>query len=197
VAGVDYQINTRSDGTGADLTGQVSINFDSVSGTTAALRITNNSGIAAYLLAGTQIRGLPLISSDEQLVEQLDFNSMEVHGPRVLMRRLPLLDSVASAAVMARAELDRRRLPRVTIRAVSVTQRSHADAALTLTLFDSIRVVDAHSGHDGHYRIISETHRLERGGLRHHVTWGLEADDSRLYWALGSSALDVSTRLAY
>lgn len=195
--GTDYSVNTQRDGSGADVTAQVALTFDSVAATGVLVRITNNSGVTAYLQAGAQILGQPLIASEVQVVEARDLAGMDAHGPRALVRHVPLLDAVAGADVMARAELDRRRTPRTALRSLRVTGHSHAADALTLTLLDSIRISDAHSGHDGYYRIISEAHRLERGGLHHRVTWGLEPDDGRLYWALGTGALDVSTRLVY
>jgi hypothetical protein len=184
VAGVDYSVNTQRDGSGADVTAQVALTFDSVAATGVLVRITNNSGVTAYLQAGAHIRGQPLIASEVQVVEARDLTGMAAHGPRVLVRHVPLLDAAAGADVMA-------------LRSLRVTGHSHAADALTLTLLDPIHISDAHSGHDGSYRIISEAHRLERGGLHHRVTWGLEPDDGRLYWALGTGALDVSTRLVY
>lgn len=196
VAGTDYTVNTLSNGTGANVTAQVTLSLISISGGAARVRVNNTTGANAYLLAGAKLRGTPLISGDEQLIEVTDTQSMIDYGAAALSRSLPLIESVAAALEIAHFELSRRKTPRTLAHQLSIDLYAHP-AALGLTLFDVIRVIDTHTAHDGIYRIIAEAHEVTHGGAAHRITFTLEPDDARQLWVVGVSGLETSTRLAY
>lgn len=173
----DYSANTASDGSGTDVTAQVSVTIAS-GGTYASaitLEVCNASGADAYLLAGAQIRGTPLIQGDAMRVEAIDMPSVLQHGLHVLEYNLPYFVTAEEAEELAQAQVDRFKTPSGAVKTLTLSSRTRLPDALPLTLFDTITVTETRTGHSGDYAIIAEEHTVDLGGFRHVVTWLLEA----------------------
>jgi len=163
----------------------------------ALLEIRNRAQRDAFLQAGARLRGTPLYAGDPLLIEQVSYGSLVFHSPQMLVFDLPALDSVAQAESLARYELARRKAPRGHIRSLTLSSHLHAAQIVARTLFDCITVREGQTGHDTDYFIVAESHVVDAGGWRHHVTWTLESADANTFWVLNHSRLNQDTRLAY
>jgi hypothetical protein len=192
----DYTANTVPDGSGADATGDVTIEVLSVEGSAARLRLTNAGADAVYLMPGARLRGTPLVAGPPAVVEAEDADGIALHGLRPQALSLALLDSVEAAEQIAAWELAIRAAPAGAIVSLSLGRLTRYADALTLSLFDRLRVVDAQTGHDGLYDIVGEAHEIADGGARHRVVWTLAPASAVAYWTVGVSPLEAATRLA-
>lgn len=197
VPGLDYTAGARADGSGPDLTASIDVTLRRVDFSAALLEIRNRAQRDAFLQAGARLRGTPLYAGDPLLIEQVSYGSLVFHSPQMLVFDLPALDSVAQAESLARYELARRKAPRGHIRSLTLSSHLHAAQIVARTLFDCITVREGQTGHDTDYFIVAESHVVDAGGWRHHVTWTLESADANTFWVLNHSRLNQDTRLAY
>lgn len=196
VAGTDYQANTEPDGSGVNKTAHITINVVAIEGGAVTLSIENSGANAVYLLAGAKLRGTPVLGGDVVWVERSDHTSAAAYGPRTLTLPLPLLDSVEAGEARADFELTGRADPRGALVRLTLSERAGFNYAMARSLFDRVRVIDPHTGHDGVYTIIGETHRITMGGARHQVVWTLERLPLTEYWTVGLGMLGGGTALA-
>jgi hypothetical protein len=195
-AGVDYVANTQPDGSGTDKTGNVSVSIVAIEGGAVTLSIENSGANAVYVLAGAQVRGTPVLGGDVAWVERSDHASAAAYGPRTLSLPLPLLDSVEAGEARADFELAGRSDPRGVLARLTLSERAGFGYAMARSLFDRVRVIDPHTGHDGVYTIIGELHRVTMGGTRHQTVWTLERLPMTAYWTVGVGMLGGGTALA-
>lgn len=183
----DYQANTAPDGTGIDVTAQVSAALLDIAGTGARLNLYNATGQAVYLLAGARLRGTPLLRGDPVTARAASTPPPLRAGIRIIAPAL--LDSIEDAEQIARYEHARDAAPRLCVMQAVMSERKGFDAALACTLFDVVRLRETHTAHDALYHIIAEAHDITLGGTRHRITWTLEPVPALPYWALDSVAL--------
>lgn len=195
IGGVDYTVNTQADGTGANITAQVSVTLGETTATTARLLFNNASGGTAYLLAGARLKGTPLLRGDPLTVRATESADTARLGGVTLTPAL--LDSVTDAEHMARYTLDLHRTPQTHITHATLNQHAGFAAGLALTLFDAVRLRESHNTLDAVYRIVGEAHTVTQGGTSHRITWTLEPIDTRPYWSVGVSRLANDTGLGY
>jgi hypothetical protein len=195
VAGVDYAANTQADGSGVNVTAQVSVALTTVNGSAVKLTVTNSHPGTVYLLAGSRLRGTPLIQGDPLLVIREDAAGMTLYGVRPLEFNLPFLVTIDEAEALARYELARRRYPVGQVETITLDRSQHEDAILRRTLFDRVTIRESQTGHAADYWIIAETHRIDQGGERHRCTWTLEPINPGGFWEIGVDALAIGTRL--
>lgn len=194
---IDYTANTRHDGTGDDITDQVSVTLHQTDFSAAVLRLHNPLPLMAYMQPGMQLIGTPVYGGDLITLEYADSAAETLYGPRVVDFDLPALDSIEEADNLARFELARRRQPRGAVRSLSVSGRAHLAQVLARTLFDRIAVIESQTGHSDDYFIIAEDHIVEQGGHDHRVTWTLEPAEPAIFWLVGHHRLNHETVLAY
>jgi hypothetical protein len=197
-AGTDYSANTSADGTGANVTGQVSVTLPAgeVHGSAITLEVCNHSDQTVYLMPGSRLRGTPLTQADPMRIEERDDDSIDRHGPRVQDFNLPHLVTIDEARELARIQLYQRRHPFGLVERLSLRVPAHIPAALGLTLFDLIAIHEGRTGHGGEYFIVAEEHHIDAGGARHQVSWLLEAANAPGYWRMGITPLG-QTKLAF
>jgi len=196
IAGTDFTANTQPDGAGVDKTSDVSMTVVSIEGGSITLSIENSGANAVYLLDGARVRGTPVMGGDMAWVERSDNASAAAYGPRTLSLPLPLLDSLEAGEARADFELAGRSDPRGALTRLTLSERAGFGHALARSLFDRVRVMDPHTGHDGVYVIIGEFHKVTQGGARHQTVWTLERVPLAQYWAVGVAPLGVATLLA-
>ncbi|MBK8138051.1 MAG: hypothetical protein IPK52_19940 [Chloroflexi bacterium] len=195
VAYTDFSANSLPDGSGSDATASVTITVLALEGSAARLRLENSAATTVYLMPGATLRGTPLLGGQPVVYEDADSASITAYGQHALSLRLPLIDSVDEAAALAGWELARRtQLACVT--AFTLSDRVRYADALPLTVFQRVRLIDPHSGHDAVYSIIAEAHTVTLGGYRHVIRYLLEPAPDAAFWTVGVSALGVSTALA-
>lgn len=155
------------------------------------LRISNRTRHPA-LLAQLHIIGQALYRRDPLEIVAADGEGMHRYGLKRLSLEAPALSDIATAQAVASYELARRRRPRGTITSLSLQARQQPAAALSLSLFDRIRISEAQTGHrDREYFIVGEAHQAAASG-EHEVTWTLEEADSAQFVLLDSSRIDDS-----
>ncbi len=194
---IDYQANSQPNGSGVNLTAQVTITLVEVDFSAAVLVLMNTSRRDAFLLAGFEVRGTPVLQGDPLSVEQINLLSQVFYGSNTVLLDLPALDSLEQADQIARFELARRDTPRGLVQRVMLDAKHHPQAALARTLFERITLAESQTGHSADYFIVAEAHTVEQGGERHRVTWLLESASAHNFWLLGVHLLDESTILAY
>jgi len=196
VSGADFTANTQPDGAGVDKTSDVSVTVISIEGGSVTLAIENVGENAVYLMSGARLRGTPVIGGDMAWVERSDNASAAAYGPRTLNLPLPLLDSLEAGEARADFELAGRSDPRGALTRLTLSERAGFGHALARSLFDRVRVIDPHTGHDGVYILIGEFHKVTLGGARHQTVWTLERIPLTEYWTVGVAPLGVTTLLA-
>ncbi|MBZ0292691.1 MAG: hypothetical protein K8L99_09045 [Anaerolineae bacterium] len=194
---VDYAANTAADGSGLDRTQQVDVVLRQVDFSAAVLEVRNRAQRDVYLLAGTQIRGIPVYQGNPVTVTQYDDAARTLYGQHSLTLNLPALDSVEEADQVARFELGRRRSPRGLVGELVLKSPAHRAQMIARTLFDRITVTETQTGHSADYFIVAEQHSVDRGGSRHETRWLLEAAAANTYWLLDVNQLDVDAVVAY
>ncbi len=197
IAGIDFNANTAADGTGTDQTDSVRVQVEREGFSSATLRIISAAGRAVYLQAGMRLRGTPLLIGDPVTIEHVDMESVTFYGQHSLTLNLPTLTSLDEADQMARYELARRKSPRGTIRAITLSTRTHPAHVLARTLFDRITITETQTHHSGDYIIVAEDHHVTKGGTSHTVVWSLEPADSDVYVVIGLHNPDGTRVLAY
>lgn len=174
VAVTDYSANTAADGSGTDITTQVSITL-TTSGTYASalmLDICNTAAVDAYVWL--QVRGTPLMQADTLLVEASDLDSQLQYGVHRREFNLPYFVTITEAEELAQAIINARAQPSGAVKTLTLSNRTRFTDALTHTLFDVVTVTEGRTGHSADYCIIAEAHDIDLGGHRHQVTWVLE-----------------------
>jgi hypothetical protein len=197
VPNLDYTAAEEANGSGIDLTGRVDVVLRRSDFSAVLLEIRNRANRDAYLQPGTRIRGTPLYTGDPLVIEQTSHNSLAFYSSQTLRFDLPALDSAEEADSLARYELARRKTPRGNIRSLTLSSTTHRAQILARTLFDRITVQEAQTGHSTDYFILAESHTVDLGSTRHHITWTLESADSNRFWLLGYSLLNLDTVLGY
>lgn len=194
VPGLDWQANTRADGSGQDRTSSVFLKITAAAAA-ATLEFSTQSSETLYILAGARLRGTPILQGDPVTIEAVDFARQNRYRAASITFDLPAL-TAEFAADLARFELARRAQPRGKVEWLTLRGRSHLPALLAHTLFDRITLTEAQTGHTADYFIIAEEHTVERGGLRHQARWLLEPVDIA-FWRVASGTLDQTCVLAY
>lgn len=161
----------------------------------AVISFSNPSGLTAWIQAGAQVVGTPVISDGRLRVSHENRDAITRHGLHTLSLELPLLADADEAAELARFEVGRGGDPALSATSVALDLRDHP-SALAVSLLDSIAISEAHTGHSAHYRVLGEAHTVDLAGTRHRVTFTLMRADDTAFWVLGSGALDARTALA-
>lgn len=163
--------------------------------TSVQLRLVNRTRREAYL-ALLRLYGIPLYRSDPLEINASDGEGMHIYGLKRLGLDLPALSDIETAQAFAAYELARRKHPRGVIHTLRVNARDHLPQALSLTLFDRIRVSESQTGHGARdYFIIGEEHHVSASGTRHEVTWTLEPATSTRFVIVNDSVIDAGAEL--
>lgn len=145
VATTDYLVNTESDGSGTNVTGDVSISITKFT-QDAKLIITNNYG-GPIFVTFLRLRGTPatIVSEIEELYEDTD--SEENYGRQQLIVENDFIDSESFAYYLARTLVRKYKDPlkrvRVTVRAIPHLQ-----------IKDFVSLEDMDTGVKGNYRVM-------------------------------------------
>ncbi|MDQ7027606.1 MAG: hypothetical protein Q9P44_18845 [Anaerolineae bacterium] len=174
---------------GVDVSDSVQVVVMDAGFSAATIEVRNHAASDIYLHT-LNLYGTPLLTGDILTLSESDALAQSLYGVRVLEVDLPTLTDVEEAAAIATYELQRRSSPRGLITELQTSTRTHPTETLSLTLFDRIKIVEAQSGHSGFYRIVSETHTVDKGGSRHRVAWLAEPDDSEIFFVIDTHDVD-------
>jgi hypothetical protein len=194
----DFLVNTSSDGSGSNITSDVTASIPSETSlaTRVTVTYTNANASAGYILAGAQLRGTKLDSFAVVEESVQEDTSIASYGRRELTWDYSM-DSANLASNMASFIKDERVNPRGIVRSVSFKPNSSAallTAALTHSIFARIVLTETQTGISSEpYFLINETHEVTASDYS--VSWGLEPASATTYWILGdaTSTFDNST----
>lgn len=191
----DYTFNTAADGSGADVSANLSIAFTAY-GESAELAITNNGSVAGYVTL-LQIRGALLSISSDTEVLAVDTTSVNTYGPQDLRLRHDWAQNLREAIDYATWHLDfskdPRPVPKVRIenRVIQFAHDLGAQIDLEIALH----------GIDENYLIGFIRHRsLTRNCQSVQTEWHMERTANAEYWRLGTAGrgeLGETTKLAF
>lgn len=198
VATTDYLMNTASDGSGSDVTGNHTVvTYAGSNG--ARWDITNNSGATSYItklqIRGTAIRFTPVVAEAE------DVSSQNTYGDNTFSLQMPYQNNAGRASGAADYLLQLYKSPAVQSDTVSIVGNTSA-AMLAQCLGrepgDRIDLTETVSGISSQAYVVHQvTLDVKGGGRLVTASWRLAPLDTASVWLLGSSTLGVTTRLAY
>ena len=185
----DYLVNTASDGTGTNITGDCTgaIIAEASFATRVGIRYTNNNASAGYITFG-QLRGVKV--DEFAVVEQTqkDDTSIATYGKRQLTWSYAS-DSTTTADSIGEFILLERKGPRGRVKSLSFKPQTTAallTAALTHSIFARVVVTETQTGISSvPYFLLSESHAIEASDYS--VVWGLEAASATDFWVLGEN----------
>lgn len=168
-AGVDYLVNTLSNGTGTDLTGDCSVAM-TVFSTTAKIILENNSLSNGYITL-FKVRGNALTSRTVK-VSRADLASRALYGAKsIQIDSIYLQDSNLTGGI-ADMLLQQLSDPQL----FPVVQLEHQPGLqFEADLFDNVDLIIPHAGLIGTYRLAYIEHKwLDSTGLAVHTVYGFE-----------------------
>lgn len=190
VATTDYLANSAADGSGTNLTANISIAITKFS-STAKLVVTNSAAVTAYLTL-LQLRGAIVQLLTTHAITAEDATSEADWGKRELTRELRWQQSTDHATDLALYLLSRLKDPNANPNVYFETR----DEALEYDLGDKVSWNSSVLGFDLKFRITEIEHKwLADGGQKVQTRWGLSQPVFDDFWILGTSQLGVDTRL--
>lgn len=205
VANTDYIANTKGDGTGTDVTSDVSVTVASTYAQGCKLEVDytdSSSGENCYLTA-LQLRGTPVTADDpiKKLAE--DATSQTAYGDRKYALQGKFFHSEWTAQDFVDYYLTHYKDPRPDVM-VSLfnsdkvaSPTSHFENMLKLEISDRITLVSSELGLNAAFYIERIEHEIRERGNYHETRWTVSPVQTLDYWILGTSELDTETRLAY
>ena len=196
VATTDYTVNTAADGTGTDITADVSVSVEKF-GQTMKITLTNANAADGYVTF-LQARGTAVTASDPVKVRREDSTSQGKYGERMWSNPAKFVPDTAEAEDWARFHLGIYKDP-IPVLAVSfaANRPEMLGHAMSRDIGDRVTVVSSNLGINGDFFIEAEHHQVD-AHEQHRVTWELsDAERFSDFWVLGTSALGATSRLAY
>ena len=203
VATTDYSFNTQKNGSGADITAQLTV--DATFGGNAAVLVVTNGGPAdGWIPAnGLQLRGRGLYDFEPVFSDIADQDSVDDFGENVFTYDMPYQSSPAAAFDLAWFILGSMKNPRPGVESVSFLANwsdEVAEQAFQLEISDRVSITAPTLGLDGvQYFVNGMRFDVSISGVVV-VTWDLARADVTQYWQLevaGRTELDETTVLGY
>lgn len=196
VATTDYTVNTAADGTGTDITADVSVSVEKF-GQSMKVTLTNANAADGYVTF-LQARGTPVTSDDPVKIRRADSTSQGKYGERMWTNPAKFVPTTEEAEDWDRFHLGIYKDP-IPVLAVSfaANRPEMLGHAMTRDIGDRVTVVSSNLGINGDFFIEAEHHQVD-AHEQHRVTWELsDAERFSDFWVLGTSQLGVTSRLAY
>jgi hypothetical protein len=201
VAGTDYSINDRADGTGFDYTGSPSFAMGPLDVRGSEVRITfYNYATGPLYVTKLQVRGQAITVYDPLTHTQEDAASQSTYLKRGLTLDLPLSADEVFGEALAYYLLDRFKTPFTNVQQVTLhnTLVIGGVNVFSLDLFDVFSLTDSQSGISAMKCTITGI-ELDITAADFTLTLHAARADDRVYWNLGVAGygeLDTNTRLA-
>lgn len=179
----DYTANSLADGSGTDLTANITVSIISSEATVAMVRYTN-SGVAAFILASSKLRGTPLTKFNQLFYEASDTTSILNHG-KLAYTTQGVQDSLADATTLADYQLSLRKsaVGRVSSVTWSGWDTSLSTSVLSVTVGDKITLSEQQTQISGNWFVLGELHSYAADA--YNVTHILEDGGTIVYWLIG------------
>ena len=185
VATTDYTANSLADGSGTNLTANVTAAIIDTNATAATVRYTN-TGAAAFIQATSKLRGTPLTKFNALVYTATDEDSVLEYG-RLGYTSPGVQDSLADATTLGDYQLSLRKdaIGRVDSVTWAGWDTALTTDLLTLTVGNRITMTEQQTQAQGGWFIMGEQHSLSAENYQ--VQWVLEDAGSILYWLLGTA----------
>lgn len=204
VAGTDYSANSRSDGTGTDVTVNISlaVNF----GGNGASVVLTNSGSSAAFVTLLQLRGRGIYDYQNVVLEAEDA-AAQIDVGTTATADMPFQQDAAVGAEVAlwllNLYMDAEKIAGDATIFVPNTDEALAARVLSREISDRIQIIEQMTGFavdpvGGHFIQSVKLAIDERNHVS--ITWGLAPANRQLFWLLeiaGRSELDASTFLGF
>jgi hypothetical protein len=201
VAGTDYVANAAEDGSGVDLTANLTVTVG-LSGNATQFSVTL-SGVTAGWLTVLQQRGQALLDYGPIPATQIDQDSIDRFGLNPLNIDLPYQSNANFGIELAQYIIFTRSEPTTQVegfrRMVGVTNTAELTRSLGREISDRIGIVDVVTGISKSFFIDHIRETIYRTHIETEFTLSVPID-SRQFWELevvGRSELDISTRLGF
>ena len=194
VTTTDYTANSMEDGSGTNLTANVTAAIILTNATAATVRYTN-TGADAYIQATSKLRGTPLTKYNQLTYTATDDDSVLAYGKQAYTSP-GVQDTLADATTLGDYQLALRKDPvgKLTQVSWSAWNTSQTVDLLTVTVGDRIALSEQQTQTGGAWFVIGESHSIS--SEEYNVTWVLEDAGTIVYWLLGistQSELGVTT----
>lgn len=199
VATTDFLANAAADGSGANLTGDISVAVSKL-GNDMKVTLTNGAAVAAYITL-LQARGTPVTALDPAMVTAEDTASQAAYGQRTYPNPAEFIPNIVEAQGWANAQraVYAEPQPWVKVTLLGNASDAHMVECLSRNISDRVSLVadgDAGLGINEDFFVEAIEHRIT-GGM-HFTTFTLSpAAGFSDWWVLGVSRLGISTRLSY
>lgn len=203
VDNTDYEANTADDGTGTDISADISIVMSGFADA-AKLVVTNNNASTAFLTL-LQLRGTAVHADDPVTVQAEDATSQADYGLRTFRRgdRARWVPDTATAQSWASEQLELFKDPQpiMELEYLANTSPGHLTEALTRRLSHRITLEaksDVGLGIEQDFYVERIAHDIDLG-VRHRVSYVLSSTTAfDAFWIIGTnSVLGTSTRANY
>ena len=196
VANTDYTINSASDGSGDDLSGDMTVTFTGY-GESASVSIVSAAAVIAYITL-FQIRGASITDDEAITRTKEDSTSQDDYGLHSKYLTVPFQSSLATTESLAQwlVSTYKDSIPDIKMNIMNADFEMWREL-LARDISDRIAVKNTNLGLDADYFINKIKHRISQGGKLHEAEWTLESADDTEYWILGTSLLGTGTRLCY
>jgi len=201
-ATTDYLLNTASDGTGTNTTGDITLT-QSKTAERMAITLTNSATGSDGYITKLQARGTAVSTKNPCIVRAIDTTSQSSYGDRKYVAKTKFIPTTSEAQDWCDYHLLIYASP---IEILSMTIPASAPGnigqALTRDLSDRITVTatnDSKLGISADFFIESEKHVVSAGGQQHITVWQLSPASGGYsqFWVLGTSVLGTSTVPAF
>ena len=191
----DYTANALADGTGTDLTANITAIQVSSSATQITIEYTN-AGPDAYILETAKVRGTPLTTFEEQTYTAEDADSILQYG-KLAYSLSGTQDTLEDATTIADFHLALLKDPVGLVESVTFAgwNTSLTSSLIARTIGDKITVHETQTGINGNWFIIGETHEFSSEDYR--ITWVLEDAGASAYWTIGISGYSEIGQTTY
>ena len=201
-ATTDFLLNAASDGSGTNLTSDITVT-QTKTAERMAITLTNSATGSSGYVTKLQARGTAVSTKNPCIVRAIDTTSQGIYGERKYVAKTKFIPTTSEAQdwcdYQAAIYGSPTNILKMTIPASAPGNISHA---LNRDLSDRITVTatnDTKLGINEDFFIESERHQVSEGGLEHTTVWQLSPASGGYsqFWVLGVGVLGTSTVPAF
>ena len=201
-ATTDILANTASDGTGTNLTSDITI-AAAKTAERMAITLTNSATGSDVYLTKIQARGTAVSTKNPCTVRTIDTASQAAHGERKYVAQTQFIPTTSEAQDWCDYQISIYGTPiEILTMNINSSDDDNRFQALVRDISDRITVVasnDTQMGVNADFFIEHEKHVVSDGGAKHLTTWRLSPASGGYsqFWVLGTSVLGTNTVPAF